>query len=244
VKNSADKPANSVQFHDDLSKDWEFKYRRSSYRNRLGSFFALLGGNDLNGQRWLDAGCGTGVLARALAERGCSVIGVDASPGMIEVAKSSLSARGHVSSGNPVFEVIETIERLDFEGADFDGVVCSSVLEYVNEPDKAIGQFHRILKPGGVLLVSVPNKKSLLRNTQKLLYRAGKSFFGTSRPAYLAYSRHAYTSESFSRLLAGNGFIVTSSVGFGPYMPRVVSGMQFASSIIIFLAKKHGFSSH
>jgi 2-polyprenyl-6-hydroxyphenyl methylase/3-demethylubiquinone-9 3-methyltransferase len=230
----------SVHFHDNLAKDWGLKYRKASFRNRMKSFLSLLDGNDLNSQKWLDAGCGTGVLAQALAARGCGVIGVDASPGMIEAARSSISAQDHASAGRPVFEVVESIERLDFGHANFDGVVCSSVLEYVDDPNEAISQFYRILKPGGVLLISVPNKRSLLRNTQKLLHVVLKNCFKINWPAYLAFSRHSYTYESFEHLLRRNGFTVTSSTGYGPYMPNFISRVQFTSSIIMFLAKKEG----
>jgi len=204
----------------------------------MNSFLSLLDKDDLTSQKWLDAGCGTGILTRALAARGCKVVGVDASAGMIEVAKSSLSDHDHASVGNPVFKVVETVERLDFEQAIFDGVLCSSVIEYVNDPNEAISQFYRVLKAGGVLLVSVPNKRSLLRNTQKLLHVILKNCFRIDWPAYLAFSRHSYTYESFSRLLRNNGFAVTSSTWYAPYVPNFIPRTGLASSIIIFLARK------
>lgn len=53
----------------------------------MKAFLSLLEGSDLNKQKWLDAGSGGGILSRQLVERGCDVIGVDASAQMIEAAK-------------------------------------------------------------------------------------------------------------------------------------------------------------
>jgi 2-polyprenyl-6-hydroxyphenyl methylase/3-demethylubiquinone-9 3-methyltransferase len=207
----------------------------------MKAFLSLLDGHDLSKQKWLDAGCGTGVLAHALAAGSCSVTGVDASLEMIQAARKSKSDRNHAPVNDPVFEVVETIERLDFSQSSFDGILCSSVLEYVGDPNKAIVEFYRILRPGGVLLVSVPNKISLLRNIQKIIYMAFKNCCRIHWPAYLAFSKHAYTFKAFSRLLRNNGFTVVSSIRYGPYIPRFISRTGFCSSIIIFLAKKGNF---
>lgn len=224
----------AIQFHDNLAKNWDLKYQKTSFRERTKAFLYLLDGNDFNKQEWLDAGCGTGILARALAARGCRVTGVDASSRMIQEARNSKSDQGHDLVNGPVFEVVKTIESLGFDQSRFDGIVCSSVLEYVEDPNKAIEQFYRVLKPGGVLLVSVPDRTSILRNMQKLAYVALKW------PAYLGFSKHSYTRKTFSSLLHDNGFTVTSSMRFGPYLPNVISRVGFCSSMIIFRATKEG----
>jgi 2-polyprenyl-6-hydroxyphenyl methylase/3-demethylubiquinone-9 3-methyltransferase len=227
----------AVQFHDNLAKDWDLKYQKASFRERIKAFLSLLDGDDLDRQEWLDAGCGTGILARALADRGCSVTGVDASSRMIQEARGLKCDQDRALADGPVFEVVDTIERLGFDQSSFDGIVCSSVLEYLKDPNKTIAQFYRILKSGGVLLVSVPDRTSILRNMQKLAYAALKW------PTYLAFSKHSYTYRTFSRLLHDNGFTVTSSVRFGPYLPNMISRVGFFSSLIIFRATKEGPTS-
>ncbi len=233
-----ERPVDPIRFHDSLAKNWELKYRKSSFQKRIKAFLSLLDVNDLDKQEWLDAGCGTGVLARALAAAGCRVTGVDASWAMIQAAGNLKSDRDHASVDDPVFQVIETIEKLDFPGSSFDGIVCSSVLEYVGDPNRAVSEFYRVLRPGGLLLVSVPNKVSLLRTIEKVSYAILMKCFGIGWPAYLAFSRHSYTSESFSRLLRDNSFTVLYSIRHSPYMPGFISRMGFSASIIIFLAKK------
>jgi 2-polyprenyl-6-hydroxyphenyl methylase/3-demethylubiquinone-9 3-methyltransferase len=235
----SDKPGNSIQFHDNLAESWELKYKKSSFLKRMKAFLSALDTSDLNKQRWLDAGCGTGTLSRELAARGCRVTGVDASSAMVEVARKSVFDGRRPLADDPVFQVVETIERLDFSGSTFDGIICSSVLEYVGEPNRAIEEFYRILRPGGTLLVSVPNNISLLRNAQKIFYKTLNKCRSIQRPTYLNFSKNSYTRESFNRLLDTSGFTVVSSIYYDPYIPDYLLRMGLGGSLIIFLAKKN-----
>ncbi len=232
------KQSKSVLFHDALAAGWELRYQKNSFKERMRSFLSILDELDVHEQKWLDAGCGAGVLSRALAAKGCAVTGVDASAKMIQAARSSKAGDPAASINEPVFEVIETVENLDFPLSSFDGVVCSSVLEYVENPHRAIAEFHRIVKPGGFLLVSVPNKTSLLRNVQRTSYLVLKTFFGVRWPAYLEFSKHSFTYNSFCRLLKSRGFTVLASTHLSPYMPAHIVSPALSASLIIFLAQK------
>ena len=53
-------------------------------------------------------------------------------------------------------DVVGNLKKLPFSKDIFDGVLCTQVLEHVNEPSKVIKEFHRVLKPGGVLYLSAP----------------------------------------------------------------------------------------
>ena len=89
------------------------------------------------GERILDLGCGDGALAAKLAEPGCEVVGVDASPEMIEAAVSrGLDAR--VVDGN----------ALDFR-REFDAVFSNAALHWMKDPAAVIDGVWRALKPGG-----------------------------------------------------------------------------------------------
>lgn len=99
------------------------------------------------GRRVLDAGCGTGRMARFLTDRGCSVAGVDLSPGMLAMAR-----RDH-----PDLHVREaSITDLPFEDASFDGAMFWYSL--IHLPDEAaavaLGEAARVLRPGGYVLVA------------------------------------------------------------------------------------------
>src|SRR5436309_13391310 len=74
----------AVQYHSQIAAAWESNYASEVFSVRMAVVEELLAGRDLTGQNWLDAGCGTGTLARFLAGRkGCKVLGVDASEEMI-----------------------------------------------------------------------------------------------------------------------------------------------------------------
>ena len=99
--------------------------------------------------RVLEAGCGTGAVARHLAERSeiDEVVGLDPSPMFIEKAKDLSSATANLS-----FEVGDA-RSLQFEDTSFDAVVFHTCLCHVPEPEKAVKEAHRVLRPGGKLAV-------------------------------------------------------------------------------------------
>jgi SAM-dependent methyltransferase len=101
------------------------------------------------GQRVLDVACGTGVLARAAADRagsGGSVVGLDLDPAMLAVAaRLSPTLRWHRGRA----------EALPFANQSFDGVVSQFGLMFVPDPVAALREMYRVLVPGGRLAVAV-----------------------------------------------------------------------------------------
>jgi 2-polyprenyl-3-methyl-5-hydroxy-6-metoxy-1,4-benzoquinol methylase len=104
------------------------------------------------GAEVLDVGCGNGVISRSLGEKGFNVQGVDVSEKAIEKAKS-LNKFSNVK-----FDVVSA-EQLVANGQQYHAVICSEVLEHLNEPNKLLKVLHEILKEDGVLIVTVPNGK-------------------------------------------------------------------------------------
>jgi SAM-dependent methyltransferase len=103
------------------------------------------------GRDVLDAGCGVGYGTTLLASAGAaSTLGVDVSPHAIEAARAEAGAGVR-------FEVAD-IERLDAADASFDLITCFEVIEYVEHPELALDELRRVLRPGGVLLLSSPNR--------------------------------------------------------------------------------------
>lgn len=101
--------------------------------------------------RVLDAGCGEGVLVDEYADR-LEMTGVDANFSSIRVRHASLDA-------------------LPFADASFDRALCLDVLEHLayEQQPRALAELHRVLVPGGELLVSVPNLAHLQSRVQFLL---------------------------------------------------------------------------
>jgi ubiquinone/menaquinone biosynthesis C-methylase UbiE len=90
--------------------------------------------------RLLDIACGPGYVAGAAAERGANAVGVDFAPSMIVEAKKNFP-RAEFFEGDA--------EALQFKGDSFDAVVCAFGLGHLPEPDKAISEVFRVLRPEG-----------------------------------------------------------------------------------------------
>jgi SAM-dependent methyltransferase len=110
------------------------------------AMLALAG--DVAGRRILDAGCGAGPLSAALRDRGAVVTGIDASEGMLNLARRRLG-------GDVALHRIDLSDRLPFADGAFDDVVASLVLHYLEDWEPTLAELRRVLRPGGRLIASV-----------------------------------------------------------------------------------------
>lgn len=225
----------AVAYHTQLADDWEQRYRKRSFRGRLAVLLECLEDRGLEGSAWLDAGCGTGTLSRCLAERGCRVLGVDASSKMVEVATRLVQEK--TCGGRLSFEQVETIAKLELADNSLDGILCSSVLEYASDPNACLTEFARVLRSGGALLVSVPNCHSIIRRSQIAWHRLG-GWLGQTWVRYLKYSCNQYSVEEFKAILFTHGFLVEKIIPFGGPLPFRQGRRSFVQSLLMFNAKK------
>jgi ubiquinone/menaquinone biosynthesis C-methylase UbiE len=116
----------------------------------------------------LDAGCGTGVYARALAEQGCQVTAIDTAPGMLVHARRRAETLPAGCPGTLTVDAVSVDGPLPFPDMSFDVVLLVSVLQAVNHPEYTLREIHRVLAPGGTLYVvhflPHPNKALTLRD--------------------------------------------------------------------------------
>ena len=96
--------------------------------------------------RVLDAACGTGRHAAVLLAQGNSVIGVDASPPTLDVARQKLGAAADLRLGD--------LLDLPLEVAEVDAAVCSLALTYLPDLRPALAELRRVLRPAGQLVLS------------------------------------------------------------------------------------------
>lgn len=109
-----------------------------------------------NGRVAVDLGCGTGELLLALAARSERVIGVDSSPNMLKQARmktASIDSRVDLRLGE--------MEHLPVRDGEADLAVASMVLHHLVAPAAGLREIHRILKPGGKLLIADFEKHDL-----------------------------------------------------------------------------------
>jgi 2-polyprenyl-6-hydroxyphenyl methylase/3-demethylubiquinone-9 3-methyltransferase len=195
---------------------------------------SALGESDLRGRQWLDAGCGSGTLSRWLVGRGAQVVGIDGAPEMVRAAEAA--AHAEVDEGCLRFQVAN-VGALPFSDGLFDGVLCSSVLEYADNPELYLNEIARVTKQGGTLLISVPNAKSVVRLGLRMAFRL-TSMIGRARPQYMAHSHHQYSKTQFSALLRSHGFEPDYMAAFGSGQPAWLRGRSWYDRLLLFRADR------
>jgi SAM-dependent methyltransferase len=154
---------------------WAAKYAPDGpLTGRLASLSAAVSWHARAGDLVLDLGCGTGELARALAAGGLRVTGCDISPQMLLRAARDPGGPGAGSAGWVRLE--PGWRSLPFASRAFDVVVASSVLEYVDAPAAVLRECARVLRPGGVVLYTVPDLRHPVRWAEWVAWRlAGRA---------------------------------------------------------------------
>jgi SAM-dependent methyltransferase len=143
--------------HDEIRRFYDDEYYADVRAREPVSWHMRLVASRL-GELWrrsvLDVACGTGSWLSELADRGGSVAGIDISMRAVEAARERLPD-ADLRQG--------TAEHLPFEDRRFDLVTCMGSLEHFLDQPTALAEMHRVAKPGGQLLVLVPNAGFLTR---------------------------------------------------------------------------------
>jgi 2-polyprenyl-3-methyl-5-hydroxy-6-metoxy-1,4-benzoquinol methylase len=100
------------------------------------------------GMRILDVGCSSGYLARPLAERGNTIVGLELDPVAAREAEAHCE---RVLVGD-----VETM-ALPLEPGSFDVLLCGDVVEHLRDPEATLARLRPLLRPGGRLVLSTPN---------------------------------------------------------------------------------------
>jgi 2-polyprenyl-6-hydroxyphenyl methylase/3-demethylubiquinone-9 3-methyltransferase len=149
-------PAEIDKFQSIASRWWdrESEFKTLHEINPLRVTYIEKQAQGVEGKKILDVGCGGGILAEALANKGAQVTGIDVAELSLKVAKMHLH-----ESGLEVDYQLSTVE--DFaqqHAARFDIVTCLEILEHVPDPASIVASASRLLKPDGLLCLSTLNR--------------------------------------------------------------------------------------
>ena len=108
----------------------------------------------LAGKRVLDVGCGGGILAEAMANRGSRVTGIDLSEKSLRVAELHLLQSG----AQVTYERASAEEYAERHAGEFEVVTCMELLEHVPEPASMVAACARVVQPGGQVFFSTINR--------------------------------------------------------------------------------------
>jgi ubiquinone/menaquinone biosynthesis C-methylase UbiE len=143
----------AIEQHSQQANQFAERYRVSGRysscfqysRRRLDEWLDRYLPSNGQGLRLLDVGCGTGSHITRYINRGFDTAGIDGSERMLE----------HARTANPsaLLELAD-VERIPFEDASFDFVLCVEVLRYLPDAARCIHEMARVLKPGGICLAT------------------------------------------------------------------------------------------
>lgn len=167
----------------------------------------------------IDIGCGdASSYAKWIVDQGNLYHGVDVSSNAIDSARN----RGFEAS------LIEDASKLPFEDASVDVIICVEVLEHLFQPQSALAEAYRILKPGGKMIATVPNVAYWRR-------RADMAFLGRWNPVGDDLSVEQpwrdphirfFGEKTFGHMFKMAGFQIVSLGGHGGAILRDVPGLR------------------
>lgn len=148
-------PEEIAKFEELASKWWdknsEFKPLHDINPLRIGFIDRIA---RLAEKRVLDVGCGGGILAESMAQRGSEVTGIDMGAAPLKVAK----LHGLESGVNVTYKQITVEELAEEQPESFDVVTCMEMLEHVPDPSSIVQACAKLCKPGGKVFFSTLNR--------------------------------------------------------------------------------------
>lgn len=183
------------------------RWRKLAKRRRLIERYS-----DQKQGRLLDVGCATGLFLHEMNRAGWRVAGIEPIPSAAEYARRRF--------GLSVFQ--GTLRNAPYAAASFDAVTFWDVLEHTFSPAEELACAARLLRPGGLLALNVPNWDSLDRRL------FSRHWLGLDPPRHL----YVFSRETLTALLAQAGFSVLEWVGFmSGYFSFVVSLERWLETI-------------
>lgn len=173
------------------------------FRTRRRLVFELLSATV--GGALLDAGCGGGQNSQFLLERrpgDFAITALDRSQAMIDAARST------IGEGTAVRFVVGRIERMPFNDDSFDVALALGVLEYVADVPRAVEELSRVVRPGGLLILSMQNRFGPYR----IWDRSVLPRLAQLRGSVYEVDERPVAERLLRRILKGAGFVPTGTL--------------------------------
>ena len=147
------------------------------------------------GMRVLDYGAGTGDLVEALKSSNCTIDGVEFSKEAIKVARDRYDLN--------FFSSLDDLMEKSYE---YDLILCVEVVEHLAEPGQVLKALSQLLKPGGEIYITTPNRNGLQSRLKKCNWKEA------IKPFHLVLFNYKY----LKKLLVENGYVSVSYLRFSP----------------------------
>ncbi len=134
-------------FYNTIADDFDSIMDMYDTRKRLRIIFDDMLSERLNGKRILDAGCGTGWFSKEAHLRGGDVVSLDIGFNLLKKVREKCDTKG----------IAGDLLALPFKDGTFDIVISSEAIEHTEEPQLALRELVRVLKPDGTLAITTPN---------------------------------------------------------------------------------------
>jgi len=136
-------------FYESIAEEFDKKMNFLETKRRLQIVFDdLLVDEPIKGSHFLDAGAGTGWFSKVAFEKGAQVTSLEIGERLLAVIAQKCASQLRVGS----------VLDLPFADNTFDYVLNTEVIEHTTDPQKAVSELCRVLKPGGTLVLTVPCK--------------------------------------------------------------------------------------
>ncbi len=202
---------------------WKRKASSDKYHGgvlRIDTALRMIG----TGGRLLDIGCGDGSLGSVASYS--EVHGLDIS----SIATKYARKKGIVA------KQWDLNEKFPYKENTFDADTCLDVIDYIENPENFGKEIYRILKPGGIVVISFPN----IRNWRKIMSIIKGSFPRTSGDSegWDGGHIHYFTSSDVEGLLKKNNFYkidiqgMFSTYGIGHIISKIIIGRKFLREFI------------
>lgn len=152
-------------------------------------------------EKILDAGCGNGIYANSIAYLfGSEVVGVDLSEDHLNRARAAQKSLGSSAEFKKI-----SLTNLGFKSSSFDKIICMEVLEHIRDDKRALSELTRVLRRGGLLVLSVPKKKEKISKEELDEYK---------NPKPLGHVRSGYSEDEIRKLAKERGFNLEKKIKY------------------------------